>query len=94
MAQRNLLHVNQIEAFKEYLDGNQIPWRPGVGEFEEMQVRIENKWVAIYRRLDTNAGNPLVHLTVWDGVIPIVHRFLRYKRAKDKKNSVEVSSKS
>lgn len=94
MAQRNLLHVNQIEAFKEYLDGNQIPWRLGVGEFEEMQVRIKNKWVAIYRRLDTNAGNPLVHLTVWGGVIPIVHRFLRYKKARDKKNGVDVSSKS
>ncbi len=85
MAIRNLLHVDHIEPFKEWLDGNQIKWRPGVGDYEVIQIECGKKWIPIFARLDTLAGNKLVHYTIWGPVVPLVQKFLRYHKAQKKK---------
>ena len=46
---RNLLKQKQIEGFKAWLDENQLAWRPGKGQYQIIQLRMENGngWSAI-----------------------------------------------
>jgi hypothetical protein len=72
MANRNTLHKNKIEAFKEYLDNRGIGYRPGKGTWQELQVLTpEFGWQCIYSRADMPE-----HFTVQDKLMHIISDFL------------------
>lgn len=48
---RNLLHHNKLVDFKNFLNSYKIPVRSGRGEFQVMQVYLDEKWHAVYNRL-------------------------------------------
>lgn len=88
MADRALLTVGKLEAFKRWLYTEHIPCRLGRGEYQLLQVFVDNTWQAILYRDRTHNGNPIVYLTVPPKLIPLVRRFI-----KDQKNSLEMPSK-
>ena len=48
---RNLLHINDLERFKAYLDAQGIKYRPGRGEYQVLQICKDGKhWNCIYER--------------------------------------------
>jgi len=72
MANRCTLHKTKIEQFKEYLDSREIPHRPGVGDYQVLQVRFKLKWHVIYYR---DAAKE--HYTAVDALVPLVRDFVR-----------------
>lgn len=48
---RNLLHINKLNDFKNFLNSYKIPFRSGRGEFQVMQVYLDGKWQVVYSRL-------------------------------------------
>ena len=47
----DLLHINRLDEFVAWLDANQIPHRPGKGEYQVMQVKTTHAgWQVVYRR--------------------------------------------
>ena len=50
---RNLLHVSHLPSFQEFLIRNFIPFRPGRGNFQVLQIQLEDgQWACIYNRLE------------------------------------------
>lgn len=50
---RNLLHVSHLPSFQEFLIRNSIPFRPGRGNFQVLQIQLEDgQWACIYSRLE------------------------------------------
>ena len=78
MANRNTLHINQLESFKKYLISNGLAFRPGKGPWQELQVlTVKYGWQCIYSRADMPE-----HYTVQDKLYPTVRKFLNDKRTK------------
>lgn len=81
---RNLLHVSKIEEFKSWLDQNGIAHRPGRGDWQELQVQARPPdWYCVFNRLHRSgeAGLQKEHYTVDCRLEPLVHRFIRDRRA-------------
>jgi len=75
VANRNTLHVNQLEEFKKYLSSNGLAFRPGKGVWQELQVlTVKHGWQCIYSRIDMPE-----HYTVQDKLYPTVRKFLHNK---------------
>lgn len=75
---RYLLPKNKLEAFKTWLDANNIEHRPGRGFHEILQIRTKKKyWQAVTEQLDT-----VEHYRAAWPVQSIVRRFLRDERVK------------
>jgi hypothetical protein len=73
MANRNCLHKNKLDDFKEFLDDNATAYRPGKGTWQELQVLTPNDgWQCIYSRMDMPE-----HYTVQDKLMPLVWAFLK-----------------
>jgi len=48
---RYLLHKTKLEEFKAYLTEHNFSHRPGKGDYEVLQVQInEGKWQCVFRR--------------------------------------------
>lgn len=68
---RNLLHLNKLVDFKNFLNSYNIPFRKGKGEFQVMQVFIDGNWQAVYNRLHAKE-----HLTVVKPLEGLVKMFI------------------
>lgn len=79
MADRKTLHKTKLGAFKEYLDYNMIPYRPGKGDYQVLQVQIEARWQVIHERLDMPE-----HFTIPEKLVPTVFAFIRSERSNSK----------
>ena len=88
MADRALLTVGKLEAFKRWLYENHIPCRLGRGEYQVLQVFYNNTWQAIFYRDRTHAGGAIIHLTVPNALIRLVKEFI-----KEQKKSLDLTSK-
>ena len=76
MAIMNLLHINKLDAFKRYLDSKDIPYRPGKGGWQVLQVMTRKYgWQCIFRRADMPE-----HYTIQEKLYPIVRQFLNAER--------------
>ena len=70
------LAKSKLEAFKAWLDDNGFAHRPGKGEWQALQVLIEEDgWQILYLKKDTPN-----HLRVSEGLAGLVARFLRETR--------------
>lgn len=47
---RNMLHVSKLAEFKAWLDLNGIEHRPTTADYQVLQVKQGNQWIAIYAR--------------------------------------------
>jgi len=75
---RNTLHKTKLEAFKTWLDQNEIPHRPGKGDWEVLQVFTEkSNWQRVFERLDMKE-----HYSVNEKLLPIVRRFIHDSKVK------------
>ena len=74
---RCLLHINQLEAFKAWLDANGIPHRPGKGCYQVLQVDTpKHGWQVVFSR-DAMPE----HYAINEKLIPTVRSFQRAKKA-------------
>lgn len=68
-----LLHINQLESFKEWLQENKIPYRPGKGEWQVLQVKTPKYgWQVIYSRKEMRE-----HYSLNSRLVGTVEKFLR-----------------
>jgi hypothetical protein len=75
---RNLLHIKKLDAFKSFLDAEQIVHRPGRGVWEVMQVALANgQWACVYERIDMPE-----HFTTDKRIDKLVSRFIKTSREK------------
>lgn len=76
---RSLLHKSKLEDFKAWLDENCINHRPGVGDYQVLQVErrcpVVNRWDAIYERLHEPD-----HLTVVTQLERLVRRYIKERK--------------
>lgn len=81
MRSRALLHVDKLEAFKEWLTKHGHKWRPGRGEFQVIQIQDpkNGSWTPIFSRMDTTAGHKLVHYTAYGYPLKLVYKFIRHE---------------
>ena len=72
MGTRNLLHINQLNSFTNWLkkDGWEI-YAPK-GMYEALRAKKEKRWIIVYRR-----ANPREHLSLRDKDCDIVRQFLK-----------------
>ena len=76
MSMANLLHMNQLDAFKDYLTRHGIRHRPPRGDYQVLQVcKHGNQWHALYQRLAATE-----HLTVPRPLMGLVLNFLKEKK--------------
>lgn len=80
MAYRNILHVNKLPLFKEYLVANGWEMQTPKGNYEVLRATKQGRQypLIVYKRDNNNTGTtPIVHLSVFDRDIKIVRDFLR-----------------
>lgn len=70
MFKRALLHKSKLEGFKSWLIENQIQYRAGKGDYQVLQVEVENRFYPIY---DRHQGN---HFTTQKELMPLVRRYI------------------
>ena len=76
MANRNTLHKNKLDAFKGFLDSEGIAYRPGKGDYQELQILTKKfGWQCVFNRLDMPE-----HFTIQDKLYPLVRRFIDSER--------------
>ena len=82
MANRNTLAVSKLEDFKDWLvsDGCEIADTKGYYEVLRAIKAGRKKPLIVYKRLSSDNGNELVHLTVLDRDIGVVNAYLRSRR--------------
>lgn len=66
-----VLQINQLEAFKSWLDSQDIPNRPGKGQYEALQVFLGRDWHKLYR-----TDRMVSHLSVQAALVPLLRRFV------------------
>lgn len=64
---RNLLHKSHLADFTQWVEDQDYPVRPGMGDWQVLQVYIGGQWHAVYERMFmpehlTLAGNKLERL--------------------------------
>ena len=79
MANRNILSVNELPRFKEYLIRNAWKILQSKGNCDVLRATKEGRRhpLIVYRRDSTNAGNAPIHLTLLDSDMGIVREFLK-----------------
>ena len=71
---RNTLHLSHLEKFKQWLVDEFIPFRPGKGNYQVIQIRLDDgQWACVYTRHDMPE-----HYTVDRRLEPLVHRFIKF----------------
>ena len=83
MANRNILKLSKIDDFKDWLvsDGWKLQKTEGVWEVLRAVKEGRKNPLIVYKRLSTDNGKELVHLTVLDRDIGVVNTYLRRRRA-------------
>jgi hypothetical protein len=72
MASRNLMHKNKLEDFKKWCDRMNIPYRPGKGQYQVLQILTEFfGWKIIYKRNDMPE-----HYSLDEKLVPIIKKFI------------------
>lgn len=46
----NQLHLSKLEAFTEFLDKEQVPWRNTSAAYQVIQVYVGGNWIPVYKR--------------------------------------------
>ena len=78
MANRCTLHKDKLDDFKQFLNDRGIAYRPGRGAYQALQVFTElSGWQCIHSRADMPE-----HYTVQDKLMPLVRRYLEFRRQK------------
>lgn len=76
MANRYTLHVSKLDDFKEWLNSEGIPYRPGKGNYQVLQVRTEKDgWQCIFKRDDMPE-----HYSVNDKLMRLVWIYLTVRK--------------
>ena len=83
MANRNTLAVSKLEDFKNWLASDGYKIVETKGYFEVLRANKEGRKnpLIVYKRLSTDNGKELVHLSVLDRDIGVVNAYLRSRRA-------------
>ena len=81
---RNLLHINQLADFVEWLNSKYINNRPGNGDYEILQVQVQKQWFAICKR-----EGRVEHLSVPPTLESLVIQFIRFKRETNASNTMQ-----
>lgn len=83
MANRNTLAVSKLEDFKNWLffEGWKIVETKGYFEVLRAVKEGRKNPLIVYKRLSTDNGKELVHLSVLDRDIGVVNAYLRSRRA-------------
>ena len=83
MANRNILKLSKIDDFKDWLvsDGWKLQKTEGVWEVLRAVKEGRKNPLIVYKRLSTDNGKELVHLTVLDRDIGVVNTYLRSRWA-------------
>lgn len=69
---RCLLHKTKLQDLKNWLDSQKIPHRPGRGDYQILQIQVnENDWYVIYSR-----ASAVEHYTVDYRLEPMIRRFI------------------
>jgi len=78
MASRNFLQKDKLEDFKRFCDERNIPYRPGKGQWQVLQVLTEDfEWKVIYKRLEMPE-----HYSLDERLVPTVLKFLAWNKNK------------
>lgn len=77
---RNLLHINKLDAFKDWLTQRGVAHRPTNADWQMLQVRLTPRnqpayWAAVYRRAELKE-----HLSVDHRLEPLVRQFISDRR--------------
>lgn len=82
MKDRSTLAVSQLEKFKAFLLSKGYEIEENKGSYEVLRARKSGKKypVIVYKRLATNHGTELKHLTVLARDMALVREFIREKR--------------
>ena len=82
MAVRNCLSVSKLDDFKNWLisDGYKIVDTKGYYEVLRAIKTGRKNPLIVYKRLSTDNGNKLVHLTILDKDMGVVRAYLRDRR--------------
>ena len=82
MANRHILSPTRLGAFKTYLLSNGYTINAPKGKYEVLRAtKMGRKHpLIVYERHTTNAGTPLVHLTVTNRDVSVVINFLKSKK--------------
>ena len=81
---RNLLHINQLTDFVEWLNSKYINNRPGNGYYEVLQVQVQKQWFVICKR-----EGKIEHLSVPPALESLVIQFIRFKRETNASNTIQ-----
>ena len=82
MANRHTLTPTRLDEFKTYLLSNGFSIEAPKGFYEVLRASKQGRKhpLIVYKRLTSNNGTQLVHLTVMDRDMPIVRNFLSSKK--------------
>lgn len=82
MADRSILALSKIDDFKDWLvsDGWKLQKTEGVWEVLRAKKEGRKNPLIVYKRLSSDNGNELVHLTVLDRDIGTVKAYLKNRR--------------
>lgn len=71
-----LLHINKLEAFKEFCKSMNVETRQGKGDYEVLQVKLKSgRWQAIFK-----SNSAKEHLTVPSCLHGLVWNFIRFEK--------------
>jgi hypothetical protein len=75
---RALLHIDQLQMFRDWLDSIGVKWRDTAAAYQVLQVYSQRTgdWVPIYKRNEATE-----HLTVQGRMVPLVRRFIRERKS-------------
>ena len=82
MANRNTLCVEKLDDFKEWLisDGWEIQQPKGYYEVLRATKQSKKHPLIVYKRLDTNGGNNLVHYTIQEKDVGVLRAYLKARK--------------
>lgn len=85
MKTRNLLAVSHLDEFKRWLIKEGWELHDAKGYYEVLRATKTGRRhpLIVYKRLSTNAGGELVHLTVLDRDCGVVRAFIKNKENKN-----------
>lgn len=66
-----LLQLSALDAFKAWLESQDIPYRPGKGQYEALQIFVGPEWAKLYHK-----DRIVSHLVVQERLVPLVRRFV------------------
>lgn len=68
-----LLHISKLDEFKNWLTNNDIPFRPGKGHYQVIQVMTKGDgWQVVFRKNEMPE-----HFSINHRLMPTVRKFIR-----------------